>query len=416
MISNQMLYNLPRSPLPPLTQVLFKKHSILAPHIHWLKQQDTLIAKILKTGLSCLEIFTLSLTIVGLSVVLKGLRISKKIDAYKLYSQAPDTIPSYDRIPALFKNKQQAFSHTHEFTVAAGSVWYRPICFQPSQHYHPIQNEESWKQLYFDGLEEQCQAAEISADGANLIVICNKGDVHYKKSIRELRVGEHYSFLDKCQKDNWKPKWFALPVISSIWNLFTKPRLKLPKDCLAWDISHRGQFNYYYTDTKDHDHIDLYGITTLYALTKNSEIFYADAWLPGGFNYKIPPIPFAHAPLKNLSASASTIFVVDAENAYFTAELDFDILGKDPLFSYYTDPKKNLHNKIFLPPKGWTKQPSIPLDGQTRTTSNITIFQTDQMGNQARILRVEGSNHEGLVGYFVKTIEAPTWNFIPLIA
>jgi hypothetical protein len=160
--------------------------------------------------------------------------------------------------------------------------------------------------------------------------------------------------------------------------------------------------------------------TTYVLLEDGQEICYSDTGLPGDFsrNYAGPERGAFRA--LSLSASASTMFVINEAGEMYTRIADFDIVGCDPmLFKYtYVPYTSGLKGDSFLsnftewglPAEGWRSQPRIPLAEKAAITRFITILQNGQ-GNGARELRVAGRGPDGKTGYWAKQIFADTWEF-----
>ena len=87
-----------------------------------------------------------------------------------------------------------------------------------------------------------CQKGEQPwkfSDGANLAVLDNAKNIHYKKVLDEKRKNGKYLYRDLTTKDNWVDRWFSLPIVNVFWHFFTK-RIQIPDDTVSWAISHRG--------------------------------------------------------------------------------------------------------------------------------------------------------------------------------
>jgi hypothetical protein len=160
--------------------------------------------------------------------------------------------------------------------------------------------------------------------------------------------------------------------------------------------------------------------TTYVLLEAGQEICYADTGLPPDFsrNYLGPERGAFKAAA--LSASASTMFVINKEGEMYTRLADFDTTGCDPLWFKYTyipyksdlpgtDYFSNL-NEWGLPAEDWRPQPAIPLAGKALITRHITILQNGR-GNEARELRVAGLNESDKRGYWTKAIFDDIWKF-----
>jgi hypothetical protein len=165
--------------------------------------------------------------------------------------------------------------------------------------------------------------------------------------------------------------------------------------------------------------------TTYVLLEDGQEICYADTGLPGDFsrNYIGPERGGFKA--VSLSASASTMFVINEAGEMYTRLADFDTIGCDPMWFKYTyiPYESDLSGDNYfsnltewgLPPEDWRPQPPVPLSGKAAITRHITILQNGQ-GNGARELRVAGLNESGETGYWTKAVFDDDWTFktVPL--
>jgi hypothetical protein len=164
------------------------------------------------------------------------------------------------------------------------------------------------------------------------------------------------------------------------------------------------------------------GISTLYLLSADgTSIKYFDTGLPADFSHEFCGPERGRFVARALSASGSTVFLINDKAEMYTRLMDFDTVGNNPMFFDYAfdsmrrpedrgqDPA-TLFRPIRLPGEPWLRQPDIPQGG--RATSRITILQTGE-GNAARELRVGAFDPTGRWGYFAKAIFAPRWNFVP---
>jgi len=169
------------------------------------------------------------------------------------------------------KTETESFTHTHEFMIVRDQIFYR------------IKSTvgNAWSSLAFS---EDRIPIQLSADGANLVVLDNKRKVHYMKIITELRgPAQDYMWADIKGK-KWERAWFTLPLVSTVFNLVFGNEITIPKANNGWAISHRGQLIDDCEDTAGKKHIDTTGVTTLYTLAQGGKsLHYADPWLPGGF-------------------------------------------------------------------------------------------------------------------------------------
>jgi hypothetical protein len=295
--------------------------------------------------------------------------------------------------PVTVKTPVTTFARDWDLAVVDGTIWRRPRPPE-GQRTPPV---GAWELLppaglpaprgRIDALKELVPAvrifatpariAKLSADGENIIAVDEGGRVYYAK----------LATLD--WDDVWGPPGLSAPLV-------------LPPSHKGFSISHRKQP---YTDIDGNTHRAGPGVTTLYVLTADDRIVYADPWLPPTLDHEICPPERGRLRLVALSASASTIAVMDDAGRVFTRLADFDTIGNNPALPYTWQRGRRaglLENVRSLPPEDWRLQPRIP----GRHTTSLTIFQTGS-GNAARRLRVEG---EG--GTWEKDIDDRSWGFV----
>jgi hypothetical protein len=136
-----------------------------------------------------------------------------------------------------------------------------------------------------------------------------------------------------------------------------------------------------------------------------------DPWLPDDESYEACGPKRGRFRAVNMSASGSTVAVVNRFGDIFTRLYDFDISGPDGFFldySYY-DQRGVEGPAIQLPPEPWTRQPKVP----GRITSAISIEKVST-GSAHRILRVDGMRN-GKRGFWQRDIASPRsagWIFV----
>ena len=280
------------------------------------------------------------------------------------------------------KTKTETFNHVNFYIIHNKSIWYRPI------------NDPNidWKRVPYNGTDP----IEIQADGANLVIIDEQNEVHYKKVLIESRKKGVYSKEDISEENNWNDRWYRLPIIEKIYNYFVKnKRLYLLPGTKACAISHRGMFSCYFEDIRGKKHTAFPMVTSFYAFIENTNfIVYADPYLMDGFSQVIEG-PHPDFIIEALSASASTLFIsgkLHGKTKRYTKRADFDMTGKNPfLLSFWS--KKNRSD-----PK-WFEQPDLPDDA----TDHICIYQVGE-GNSEFILQVTSLN-----GIYAKKIYDHEW-------
>jgi hypothetical protein len=304
------------------------------------------------------------------------------------------------------KTRTQTFNTYHYYFLHNGLIWYKSIT--------PEDEPKDWALFEKTGLPHNNRKSsfnkankiiEISADADELVALSEEGGF-YRYCFDSTIAHPSKVWLDRQGWPNEE-------------QLFLDRRTTENR---AWAIGKRNMQVLYYEDPFGNQHHNgTQEIVTTYVLLKDGqEIAYADTGLPGDFsrNY-IGPERGAFKAL-SLSASASTMFVINEAGKMYTRMADFDIIGCDPMFFKYTyvpytsdlagtNYFSNL-TEWALPPEDWRIQPPIPLSGKAAITRHITILQNGQ-GNAARELRVAGRNKDGEIGYWTKAIFADTWEF-----
>ena len=338
------------------------------------------------------------------------------------------TAPQKTEIPSI-KSPTHTFNHTHEFIIKDGFLWYRVL------------GTKDFKPLFFDGFPHAAPIF-IDADGANLIVVDNDHQLHYKKILEEFRSheivdeahqqalvnagaksNEHpYVAFDVCDENNWVQNWFSLPVASNVVNIFHKSRLIMPEGYRAVAVSQRGRYNDYVHDCLGQHHPVGTGVTTVYVLNRNGQdIEKFDPWSPPWAKTSIG-LKETHSTsfvAHSISVSASTIMALGYEYNYLTRGYqlmvltmlaDIDTIGSNPgiKYSFLKDPSQK-NTRILPIDADWTEHP-LMLEGQAMVTGRLTIRQTGE-GNHARELRILGKNQQGAWGFWRKMIDDKAWTF-----
>jgi hypothetical protein len=304
------------------------------------------------------------------------------------------------------KTRTQTFNAYHYYIIRSGRIWYKSI---------DKKNEPAeWTLFERTGLPHNFwrfsfskpkKIVNISADADELAALSEDG--RFYRFCLEKIIGRQYDMW--FDRQGW-------PV---------EEQLILDKrtaNNTAWALGKRNAHVLYYEDPFGNQHHNgTMEIATTYMLLEDGqEICYADSGLPSDFsrNYLGPERGAFKAAA--LSASASTMFVMNDAGEMYTRIADFDIVGCDPLFFKYTYTpyKSNLPGTNYfsnltewgLPPEDWRRQPAIPLEGDAAISRFITILQNGQ-GNGARELRVAGVGSEGETGYWSKGVFDTRWEF-----
>ncbi|MFI4919404.1 MAG: hypothetical protein ACHP65_07600 [Legionellales bacterium] len=304
-------------------------------------------------------------------------------------------------------NKTQAMDQNFFYSLKQGRIWYKPIA---------ASKQSPWKLFGPDGLPPGGnKLTSISSDGVNVIGIDESRTVHYVHTDAINFVLTKNNWKIKNISLDWTDHWFSMPIAGSIVGLMRGHELKVPENCHAVAISQKGPETGYYTDMSGKKQPEFFvGVTTLYVLSTNGRIYFADPWLGNEFRNEITAPEDGQFVAENMAASASTVFLLRRDKTgkpvMYTRFADFDSLGSNPLLPATYDADNHTPLVRRLPAEDWIQQPEIILKDQARVTSKIAILQTGR-GQNNRQLRVEGANAEGEPGFFLKGIYEKDWHF-----
>ncbi|MDR3174238.1 MAG: hypothetical protein LBU19_08315, partial [Treponema sp.] len=305
------------------------------------------------------------------------------------------------------KTRTQTFNTYHYYIIRDGLIWYKSI--------DDTKEPRDWALFEKTGIPHDTRKFDfakpkkivnISADADELVALSEDGRF-YRFCFDRIIAHRSNVWLDR---QGW-------PIEEQ---LFLDERTA---NNIAWAMGKRNAHVLYYEDPFGNQHHNgTMEIATTYMLLEDGqEICYADTGLPSDFsrNYLGPERGTFKAIA--LSASASTMFVMNGAGEMYTRIADFDITGCDPMFFKYTYipyksnlPGTNYFSNITewgLPPEDWRLQDRVPLEGNAAISRFITILQNGQ-GNGARELRVAGISGEGETGYWTKAIFDGQWEFV----
>jgi hypothetical protein len=405
------------------------KPSLLSRHIQWLREGQTGWKKVCTIVWMIFAAQALIVSVAGWIVLYQAVQEMRRQEARAAFFRDVEQIKPPSDDPIELKSQTRAFNHVQDFAIENGVIWTR------LRHHY-----DKWRPIFFDGFAEGRIPKELDCDGANLVVLDDQNFFHYKKVLREFRHTEisevnrdrfiragvdldkdTYIAIDKSERDNWKDKWFSLPYINQIVNLFIERRLRLPHSAKAWAISHRGRYNNYLEDKVQQRHHVGVGTTTLYILDgKSRDIYKYDPWSPKYLKITIP-LPETSEMFfegENIDASASTIMAIGYEIyknnpqkrtlQIYTCLADMDSKGWNPFYKYDYFKHSDDSDVIVIPLPDWKAHP-LELNEGDFVTKEIEILQTGE-GNDARQLRIPGQ-HQGRKGIYFKKINEQKWHF-----
>jgi hypothetical protein len=305
------------------------------------------------------------------------------------------------------KTRTQTFNSYHYYIIQDGLIWYKSI--------DNTKEPREWTLFEKTGLPHNKRKfgfakpkkiVNISADADELAAVSEDGGFY--RFCFDRIIGRRSNV------------WFDRQGWPAEERLFLDKRTS---NNTAWALGKRNSHVLYYEDPFGNQHHNgTMEIATIYLLLEDGqEICYADSGLPSDFsrNY-LGPERGAFKAIA-LSASASTMFLMNDAGEMYTRIADFDIIGCDPMFFRYTYvpyksdlPGTNYFSNLTewgLPSEDWRRQSPIPLEGKAALSRFITILQNGR-GNGARELRAAGINGDGDTGYWTKAIFDSQWKFV----
>ena len=294
-----------------------------------------------------------------------------------------------------FRDASESFNRDWYVALRDGRIWVKPNLETGERE------AGDWELLGNTGIPEggklvnfepPSAVASISADGTWLQAISTDG-VIYRAA--DMRTGLNGRF-------SWTDRWG--------WPAARGDGLTV-EDSTArgWSVSDSHTFDVdSYTDVYGQEHSVGLGVAHVYRTSPDgTRIYWNDWWLPADWSRQVCAPGRGEQRIANLSASASTLFVLTEDGALYTRLWDFDTAGENDTLTFTYLPDNITHSVRGLPAEPWLRQPEIP---GGRISDRITIFQ-DGEGNSARVLRVEGVV-DGVRGLFEKRIDTQEWGFV----
>lgn len=294
------------------------------------------------------------------------------------------------------KTMAQTFLKGWQFILCDGKV------------YAKKDGEEDWNIFLKDGKpKDSYKICEIYGDGDCLFAFDDRGRL-FKVYTQKTTIEKPFTWIENF---GWPQKTQlvqnALVSRNRGWAMGTRRR-----DVLWYEDIFGNQHHY-----------GTMGLETIYFLSGDGQrILFTDSGLPNDFSKSIEGPEHGKFIARNISNSASTLFLIGDDGTMYTRLIDFDTMGCDPMFFKYTyknEPQKYSGEEYLsnyspwgLPAEPWKKESGINLEGKARLTRFISIHQ-DGQGNFARELRVAGTNKNGVTGYYYRNIANEKWNFMP---
>lgn len=322
-----------------------------------------------------------------------------------------DDVNGYLPEEICLKTKTQTFNKNYQFCLVDGRIYYKGRNKNRAPYRWELMKKAGLPRCVDGRFPDPDRITEISGDVDTILAFSDKG-----------RMYEYYFEKRTVRR---KHVWFS----ETGWPV--KHQLVLNDLTLnnrSWGVGTRRSEILWYEDIfGNRHHYGSMGIETLYFLSEDGRsIRFTDSGLPSDFSRSILLPERGRFTARKLSASGSTIMLINDAGEIYTRLIDFDTMGCDPMFFKYTyvnnkqpysgTEYKSNFTSWGLPAEDWKKHPEIKLAGKGRITEYITIVQTGR-GNFAREMRVGGLSETGETGYYYKDLLDETWKFkkMPLV-
>ncbi|QLY31576.1 hypothetical protein H0264_04355 [Nocardia huaxiensis] len=316
---------------------------------------------------------------------------------------ADDTTAGLEALPAAnialpeqiyFRTSAESFNRRWSFSARDGHIYVKEAAAQGG-----------WRNLPLPGCMEG-RIAGVSADDDEVMAIDRDG--RFFTMDHALSAPEDWNWSERYGTPLWTGAGNTLPAGTLDW---------------TWSVLSPNE-DHVWRDNAGNDHpVGGAKVSHVFALTGGgSRISYVDPWLPVDHSYEFATPANGRFRAVKLSTSASTTLVVNRFGDLYTRLYDFDISGADKVFFRYSyEDQRGLpeapdmlseridsrYAAIQLPAPDWVRQPKVPGE----ITDRISVHKTG-IGSDARELRVEGRS-DGRTGYWVKTLTAAQWSFVP---
>jgi hypothetical protein len=319
-----------------------------------------------------------------------------------------------------FRNQEQGFSYEHLYALKDGKIWIKPNTKNTGVY-------GKWELFNKSGIPSGDEVSsfagsdrimQFSTEGTMIAAVSNKGRFYiWQPTYKEKTIWRDETgapFRDALYLPENKTWCFSLSTMRAPWKRQTP--------------MHENDIVSYWEDI-DGNKTEFGFTASIYIVSPDGQkIVYTDTGLPASWNRAFTSPERGKYIIENMSASASTIFVINETGKMYTKMIDFELEGGCPALRYvYSREKRTRDGEIAplmksirtLPLPDWREQEAIDVvlaglksgSGQAALTGNITILLTGK-GNAARELRVQGRDNTGKYGYWKKMIFDNNWKFV----
>jgi hypothetical protein len=280
-----------------------------------------------------------------------------------------------------FKTTRETFSNEYAFALRRGRIYVRPALVGRGEAGEP------WRRLEVPSCLDGTVTA-ISADHRFLVALGPGRQVYS----HDMPGGD-------LSAERWTWRWGPYFWTGSGMTMFPDVRRWATSEFTSSET---------FTDTSGRRHHPI-GVGTVYLLRGDGRITYLDPWLPQDQSREVCGPRRGTLPIANLSASGSTVFVVDERGGLFTRLYDFDVSGANTVFGDYSWERHRpaSDERWQLPGPGWVRHPRPP----GTVTDRISIAKTGPDAAD-RLMRVEGSDGRGRRVVWEKRIGQDSWRAV----
>jgi len=321
-------------------------------------------------------------------------------------------LPGETAFPSYAKTRTLTYDNKFNYLIVGGKLWFRPL---------GIAKEAKWKELGTNGNPSEHPLSAVSADGDNLIVIDDHDQLFYGKTTQILVAV--FSGCPKWsvtqEKLTWIRQFYTFPLVSLIVNPLEETALNVA-NLRHLFVTHKGEEAMYYVDMSGKKIADPCGTSTIHAESLDGiQHFMADPYVQQGLKMEMIGPENGRFVSDGSTGAASTKMVIQRGhnrdgsqfNHCYTRFIEAD--GLITAYPHTYDYNDRTPLVRFFPCENWIKQPSVPMQGESKLTNRIGMMQTGRGQNQ-RILFWEGAFADvTTTGYYTKFIYEPQWRFIP---
>lgn len=315
------------------------------------------------------------------------------------------------------KTLSRGFSYEYLYALKDGKIWTKPNTSNTGV-------EGEWTLFEGTGVPHGAGAKSFgghdsitafSTEGTMIVALSEKRRFYFwQPTIKEKTTWadmngapvENALFLPKCR--TW---CFSMSLMRAPWKRLTP--------------MHENDIVSYWEDA-DGNRTEFGFTATIYVVDPDGQrIRYTDTGLPMSWHKAFASPERGRFIIEEISAAASTVFVVNRTGKMYTRMMDYEMEGGCPALKFvYEHGKRTRGDEIAplmkavrtLPLPDWRVQEAIePVlndrTGKACVTCHITIVLTGK-GNSARELRVRGRDAHGEYGYWRKPVFGKEWDFV----